>query len=504
MLGEAPSLLKHPHVLPERNLVKKLPGKTASMKPIIYLIASFLLLSCNVLSAHANQNNRVIILTDMGADPDDSESMVRLLLYSNQIEIKGLIATTSIWQKNIVRPEMIDDIVHAYGKVQSNLLKHEAGFPTAESLEKTITHGIAAYGMQGVGEGKDSPGSELIINVLKEKDDRPLWIPVWGGVNTLAQALYKIKKTETEPEAKRLIAKLRVYTISDQDDSGIWIRNNFPELFYIVSPGDDYGGSTWGAINSTIDGINNETISNKWLAENIQQSHGALGAVYPDVSYGMEGDTPSYLNLIPNGLSDAEHPNWGGWGGRYEFYQPDHLPKKGPSGVPLELETRSIWTNAIDNYIPAAQGEYGRATKMGVTTFTGNKVTLWRWRDDFQNDLAARMSWCNQSYQQANHPPVPKLLMADHIIVKSGERFSLNATATDPDGDSLSYLWFNYAEAGSYKQLIKIDSAENLPLVNVVAPVVDQEQTAHFILRVTDKGKPQLSRYKRVIVTVLP
>ncbi len=474
------------------------------MKLTASLLAFSLLVTCNTLSAHEMQKNRVIILTDMGADPDDSESMVRLLLYSNQIEIKGLIATTSVWQKNTARPEMIENIVRAYGKVQPNLLKHEAGFPDAESLLKKVTHGIAGYGMQGVGEGKDSPGSELIIKVLKEKDDRPLWVPVWGGVNTLAQALYKIKKTETETEARRSIAKLRVYTISDQDDSGIWIRNNFPDLFYIVSPGDDYGGSTWGAINSTIDGINNETISNKWLAENIQQGHGALGAVYPDVSYGMEGDTPSFLNLIPNGLSNPEHPEWGGWGGRYEFYKPEHIPKKGPSGVPLELETRNIWADAVDSYVPAVQGEYGRAIKVGVTAFTGNKVTLWRWRDEFQNDFAARMSWSTESYKQANHPPVPELLMADHITVKGGEKFSLDATATDPDGDSLSFLWFNYPEAGSYKKLIKIDSAENLPSVNVIAPIVDKEETAHFILRVTDKGKPQLSRYKRVIVTVLP
>lgn len=481
------------------------------MKLSTYLISFFALFVGTACFANTKEHlsneiheNRVIILTDIGADPDDSESMVRLLLYSNQIEIKGLIATTSVWQKSIARPEMIEAIVRAYGKVQPNLLKHEAGFPNAEFLLKKITYGVAAYGMQGVGEGKDSLGSDLIINVLKEKDDRPLWIPVWGGVNTLAQALYKIKKTETAAETERLIAKLRVYTISDQDDSGIWIRNNFPDLFYIVSPGDDYGGSTWSAINTVVDGINNETISNQWLAENIQQGHGALGAVYPDVAYGMEGDTPSFLNLIPNGLSDTEHPDWGGWGGRYESYRPDHLPKKGPSGVPLELETRSIWTDTIDNYVPAVQSQYGRATKMDVTTFSGNKVTLWRWRDDFQNDFAARMSWCNQSYQQANHPPVPELQVPDHFTVTSGDKFSLDASATDPDGDSLSYLWFNYPEAGTYKKLIKIDSAENLPRVNVVAPTVDREQTAHFILRVTDKGKPQLSRYKRVIVTIKP
>lgn len=482
------------------------------MKSTVYLFALSLVLAFGAFAARANpnishhtQHNRVIILTDIGADPDDSESMVRLLLYSNVIDIKGLVATTSVWQKTVNHPGMIDAIIKAYGKVQPNLLKHESGFPDAQSLLKKVTHGLPVYGMQGVGDGKDSPGSELIIKVLKEKDDRPLWIPVWGGVNTLAQALYEIRKTETPAEAQRLIAKLRVYTISDQDDSGSWIRSNFPELFYIVSPGDDYGNATWIAINTPIDGINNETISNKWLAENIQQGHGALGAVYPDVAYGMEGDTPSFLNLIPDGLSDPEHPDWGGWGGRYELYKPEFIATRNSvSGLPQVPETRKIWTNAVDSYTPAVQGEYGRATNSGTTTFTSNKATLWRWRDDFQNDFAARMSWCTQSYTHANHPPVPQLLTPDHLTVKSGERFSLNATATDPDGDSLSYLWFNYPEAGSYKHLIKIDSAENLSSVNVVAPIVDQPETAQFILRVTDKGKPALSRYKRVIVTIVP
>jgi len=281
------------------------------MRTTFILLFISLILSCHFLSAQVIQKNRVIILTDIGSDPDDSESMVRLLLYSNEIDIKGLIATTSCWQKTIVHPEYIKNIIQAYGKVQPNLNKHEAGFPGAKTLLAELKHGRAEYGMQGVGKGKDSQGSDLIIKVLEEKDERPLWICAWGGVNTLAQALYDIQNTKTGTEAKKLIAKLRVYTISDQDDSGVWIRKNFPDLFYIVSPGDDYGSATWNAINSFIDGINNKKISNKWLAQNIQQGHGPLGAVYPDVSWGMEGDTPSWLNLIPNGLSYPEHPDWG-------------------------------------------------------------------------------------------------------------------------------------------------------------------------------------------------
>ena len=270
-------------------------------------------------------------------------------------------------------------MIQAYGEVRANLKKHEAGFPSAKGLLKLVKEGLPQYGMLGVGDGKDSEGSDWIIKVLEEKDERPLWIPVWGGVNTLAQALYKIKNTKTETEAQRLITRLRVYTISDQDDSGIWIRNNFPDLFYIVTPGDHYGSATWTAINTFVKGIDNTKISNTWIAQNIQQDHGPLGAAYPDVAWGVEGDTPSFLSLIPNGLNDPEHPEWGGWGGRYELYKPDFAKtKKGDSSVPLAPETREIWTNAIDSYTPYVYNEYGRAVRKDTASFTGYKVTLWR------------------------------------------------------------------------------------------------------------------------------
>ena len=198
------------------------------MKNPIYLIVVFLLLCSHSLFAQTQQKNRVIILTDIEADPDDTQSLVRLFLYANQIDIQGLVATTSCWHQNEVNPVSIRKVIHAYGKVQPNLLTHEKGFPTEDALLDLVKSGIPKYGMLGVGEGKDSEGSDWIIKVLEEEDERPLWISVWGGENTLAQALHKIKKEKSKAEAKRLISKLRVYTISDQDDSGIWIRNNFP------------------------------------------------------------------------------------------------------------------------------------------------------------------------------------------------------------------------------------------------------------------------------------
>lgn len=473
------------------------------MKTTLIIIS--ILVSFQSLYAGGAQTNRVIILTDIEADPDDTQSMVRLLLYSNVIDIKGLIATTSVWKKTSISPESIEKVIRAYGKVQPNLNKHEAGFPDAETLLSKVKRGIAKYGMEGVGDANDSEGSDWIIQELEKDDERPLWISVWGGVNTLAQALYKLEKTKSATEVKELISRLRIYTISDQDDSGNWIRNKFPDLFYIVSPGDDYGSATWSAINTVVNGMSNVTISNKWLAEHIQQNHGPLGAEYPDVAWGMEGDTPSWLLLIPNGLHEPEHPDWGGWGGRYELYKPDFATiKKGGSDVPLQPENREIWTNATDSCTPYVYGEYGRTVSLDTVTFDNNKVTLWRWRDDFQNDFAARMDWCTKTFDQANHPPVPALSHPETITVKSGEGFSLDADGTtDPDGDNLCYLWFHYPEAGSLTKTIKIASAENVHWVYIVAPEVEKNETAHFILKVADKGTPPLSRYKRVIVKIL-
>lgn len=469
------------------------------------LIALVLVLAPTV-PAYAQEAppHRLLVLTDMEADPDDTQSLVRLLLYANEIDVEGIVATTSVHMKDRVHPESIERVLDAYEEVRPNLLLHEEGYPTAASLRGLVKTGLPMYGMAGVGDDKDSEGSDWIIEVLERDDDRPLWVAAWGGPNTLAQALYRLRETRPEAEVERLVAKLRVYTISDQDDSAIWMRTQFPDLFYVVSPGG-YDTATWTGINAVVEGIDNTTISNAWLAENIQQGHGPLGAVYPDVAWGMEGDTPTFLALIPNGLSVSERPDWGGWGGRYERYRPEDasLNRDGfTGGVPVEPEPRPIWTNADDRYVPFLPNEYGRSVRRDTSMFEDNKVTLWRWRDAIQNDFAARMDWTTQPVEAANHPPV--VPPGEEITVASGENFVLDASeATDPDGDALTFLWTHYPEPGTYAEPIGL-YAENLWRLYLQAPEVDEPQTTHFVVAVTDRGTPALTRYKRVVVQIVP
>ena len=448
---------------------------------------------------------RVIVLTDIENEPDDTQSMVRFLVYSNQWDVEALVATTSIHQRTKTASASIRKVVSAYGKVRDRLIEHEPGFPTEEDLQSVIREGRPAYGMDAVGEGNDSPGSERIIEVVDRDDPRPVWVTVWGGANCLAQALWKVRSTRTAAELDAFVAKLRVYTISDQDDSGPWLRREFPRLFFIASPGANDGGAyhhaTWSGISgdsfhARCDGADASLVSNEWLDRNVRRK-GPLGAEYPRWEYLMEGDTPSFLNLIGNGLSNPEHPHWGGWGGRYELYTP-RLQR-----WHLAQEQRPFWTDADDEVL----GIDGR-------WHDDNHTTIWRWRQAYQNDFAARMDWTIKPYKEANHPPVPQLGHAAELTVKRGARVELSAEGTtDPDGDALSYHWFYYNEAGTFP-LSNARSGQPLEIRNFDQPrawftvptsrvMPPGTGAMHIILAVTDHGTPRLTRYRRVIVHVV-
>jgi hypothetical protein len=449
------------------------------------------------LPAQPDAKHRILILTDIENEPDDAESLVRFLLYSNQFDVEGLVATTSCWQRDKIADWRIHEIVDAYGKVRENLLQHENGYPAYTHLKSIIKKGYPDFGMSAVGEGKDSEGSEWIIKTVDQEDPRPLWVPIWGGANCLAQALWKVKNTRSPEELAQFISKLRVYTISDQDDSGPWMRNTFKDLFYIVSPGYAENGAT-GYHHATWIGISGERhyhiptgadtyiVDNDWVDKNIQHNHGPLGEQYPDIAYIMEGDTPSFLYLINNGLGSPEHPDYGSWGGRYELYRPH------TENFFHEPEQRDIWTNAND------------WVHVDGINYIDSYATIWRWREHYQNDFEARMDWCIASYEEANHPPIARLTHNNALEVKAGETVILDASpSTDPDEDPLQFEWFHYREAGTYHALMNPANSKN-SAIRITTPEVDKPETVHFIVMVTDNGIPVLTRYQRVIINIYP
>jgi len=431
---------------------------------------------------------RVIVLTDIGNEPDDSMSMVRFLLYSNELDVEGLIATTSTWLRDRVNRELVEERVDAYAELLSNLRVHAEDYPDADLLRGKIRAGRAAYGMQGVGPGMDTDASRLIVAAVDADDARPMWVTVWGGAVDLAQALYQVAATRNDTEVARFVSKLRVYSISDQDDAGPWIRARFPELFWIASVHafGQYGLASWIGMARPLPG--EESLATpQWLADHVQ-SHGALGALYPDVVYTMEGDSPSFIYLIPTGLGSPEHPDWGSWGGRY-------------GGVSHDF---GLWSSAADA-VPSAPSASAQAT-------------VSRWHGAYQRDFAARMDWSvTPDFAGANHRPAAALNgeegRAPLVIETCAENpVALSAAGSnDPDGDALTYSWFQYREAsgGVNPREVAIDArgaaaevrlpVTDRPAHNVAVP---DEVSFHVILQVTDNGDPALTSYRRAIIRV--
>src|SRR5215471_1068 len=345
------------------------------------------------------EKQRVVVMTDIANEPDDQMSMVRLLVYSNEFDVEGLIATTSTWMRRQTRPDVIRMLIDAYDQVRPTLLTHRPGFPSADALRSVVATGQPGYGMAAVGRDTMSPGAELILRAADNADPRPLWVLGWGGTNTLAQALTHARATRSADDLARLVDKLRVYTISDQDDAGPWIRREFPALHYIVSPstqdGEQYYFATWTGISGdtfyrNAPGADFTTFTDAWVNANIR-SKGPLGAHYPMPCCIHEGDTPSFLGLIDNGLASAMSPTYGGWGGRYVWRQ-------------FSGETRPMWTQGGDSY-PGRDSSRDTVTGTDGRSYTTDQATIWRWREAFQHDFAARMDWTIKDVKSANHNP---------------------------------------------------------------------------------------------------
>ena len=395
---------------------------------------------------------RVLVTTD--GEIDDECSLVRFLLYANEWDIEGIITSSSQyhWQGHKwAGDDWAQPYLKAYAEVYPNLIKHDPDYPTPEFLQsRTLLGNVKTEGEMD----EVTPGSKRIVEVLlDDSDPRPIWIQAWGGPNTIARALKTIE--EEHPERMAEVAKkIRFYFIWEQDETyqsyirPHWGKYDIPTII------SDQFIALFYHWKKYLPADKQAYLVGSWMKPNILENHGPLCALYKahgkkgdkgfdEGDFRSEGDSPAFLHTIPTGLRSMESPDWGGWGGRFVRVRDntwlDPVSEPGYQYPEGRWFTGSAWGRTrLKKEIP------------NDAELIAYLKPQWRWIDALQNDFAARADWCVKPYAEANHPPVVKLAHARDLSVRPGEQISLSAEGTtDPDGDTLSYRWWQYHEADS-------------------------------------------------------
>ncbi len=477
----------------------------------------------NVTVAYETANTgkvRTVVTTD--GEVDDQDSFMRLMLYANEMDIAGIIMTSSTYHYaggtmkdgTVVEPyrwtgtEWIYNVLDRYEEVYPNLCENADGYPEPGYLKSITKIG----NIKNVGDMEESTeGSDFLKDILLDDDERTLYIQTWGGTNTTARALYDIEQQykgtpQWDEIYNKICEKAVIYIILSQDDTfEKYIAVNWPDISIIHDTGTFWRFAyMWKRVEPEL----TTRLQGDWNYENIKTSHGPLldgyhlmgdGTLLPGeldneqrgseeylinnpqynrYDFISEGDSPSFFYLLDTGLRSLEDPTYGGWGGRFG------------------IDTDGAYRNIVKDYNPYKEGD----DKMD-----GN-YTLTRWFDDIQDDFAARADWCVDSYEDANHRPTVSVKEGLDLTAAPGERIKLHAKATDPDGDHLTYKWWQYFEADTYDgeedgSLSAIGASTDT--VSFVVPEdAEAGDTIHMIIEVEDNGAHGMKHYQRVIVTV--
>ena len=444
---------------------------------------------------------RLVVCTDIApadVEPDDMESMVRLMAYADCFEIEALITSVGWncdpypleWQQYLFR------VITAYAKDVPNLMRRsgqkrflpiskentsqEIGYwPSAEYITSRAVMGSMYGGIRSIGERNDSPGSELLIRLADEDDSRPIYVAAWGGANTLAQAIWRVKQTRSDDEVKNFVRKFRLFTITDQDmqysmrmnraySSHMWLRQEFKDDLQFI-----WDEGAWQE--------QCELGKRHWQQhKDMVQGKGALGHEYPDYKWGVEGDTPSFLYVMPNGLNDPEDPHQAGWAGYHE------------RGLCADSLT-TAWTSWQEPL---------RSISVGYKQ---------RFYPDELNDFCARMQWAAEGKGNRNPQVAVRVLNGSaveesssvaplRITAKAGDAIRLDASkSSDPDGDAITFLWWQQPEIGKTK--VAIDQPDQ-PIATIRIPADTAADTIHIVCEVHDDAPFHLVSYRRIIIAV--
>lgn len=486
------------------------------LKSLCIFFTATVILASSVASLAAQpgaEKTRVIITSD--GEIDDECSLVRFLLYANEWNVEGILTSSSQyhWQGHKwAGDDWTDRFLEAYAEVHPNLVKHDKTYPTPEYLKSiTFLGNVAAEGEMET----ETAGSQHIVQVLlDETNPDPVWIQAWGGTNTIARALKTIEEKHPE-KMEQVAAKLRFFFIWEQDGTyqsyirPHWGKYNIPTIIC-----DQF----W-ALAYQWDKIMPEDklpyFRSEWMKANILENHGALCSLYEAYKGGSdnegwragdpkkqgdfrsEGDSPAFIYSIPTGLRSMESPDFGGWGGRYVKVRQntwlDPVPEANYTYPEGRWFTGTGWGRQYMKLTYPKNQELMNAYFDPIT----------RWADALQNDFAARADWCVKSWSEANHPPLVRLKNALDITAKPGQKIKLNANGTsDPDGDQLSYSWWNYTDASTFHGAVTIRNSNQSSASFIVPADARDGQQIHIICEVKDHGTPQLTRYQRVIIKI--
>jgi hypothetical protein len=494
---------------------------------------------------------RTIITTD--GEADDINSFIRLLYYANELDIDGLVYTSSIhhWKGDGVhtlrqaqqaglitsyRGEtagsdarsddalawrweppgwMEDKLLRDYSKVYPNMLKHDPNYPSPAELWSKVAVGNVTWENDF---GADTEGSNLIKAALLDDDPRPLYLEAWGGTNTIARALisieneYRSAANWREIQA-RVTQKARIAAIGQQDNAyRDYIAKSWPAIRVLNFDGVFGGFSSY--IRSQVPPEILPYYKAEFWAKHIKYGHGPLlegyGLIgdgtyfvgegrnpgwqpgqardmatfkffgflggYQRLDWTGEGDTPSFISLVPTGLRFLQDPSLGGWGGRLQKSKTDDI----------------TYTESMD---------YNPYTRKPASPYTAA-----RWMPAIGNDFAARADWgVTGRFEDANHAPGVAVEGRADLNGAPGQSVTLTVRANDPDGDSLTASWWIYTDASTVTGAATV---KGRPQGRLFGAIVTIPQTARFgerivvVAAISDNGSPSLTRYAEFVVTV--